>query len=86
MSCVNIVLFKVKVRANVNASEPFNPDCKAMGNYVSNLAHTYSFIIFAKIVHIWMIVIFARRNERLSFPLFKNVHKTDSGNVHVTQK
>ena len=30
---------------------------KALGNYVSNLAHTHSFIIFAKIVHLWMIVI-----------------------------
>ncbi len=29
---------------------------KALGNYVSNLAHIYSFIIFAKIVHIWIIV------------------------------
>ena len=30
---------------------------KVLGNYVSNLAHTYSLIIFAKIVYIWMIFI-----------------------------
>ena len=29
---------------------------KALGNYVSNLAHTYFLIIFAKIVNIWTIV------------------------------
>ena len=49
---------------------------KALGNYVSNLAHTYSFIIFAKIVHIW---------QKTHIPLFKNPPKMDSGNVHVAQ-
>ena len=44
---------------------------KALGNYVSNLAHTYSFIIFAKIIHTWMI---------------QKSPKMDSGNVHVAQK
>ncbi len=34
------------------------PFCgKALGNNLSNLAHTYFFIIFTKIVHVWAIVI-----------------------------
>ena len=32
-------------------------EIKALGNYVSNLAHTYFLIIFAKIVNLWTIVI-----------------------------
>ena len=32
-------------------------NAKALGNYVSNLAHAYLFIIFASIVNIWAIVI-----------------------------
>ena len=31
--------------------------CKALGNNVSNLAHTYFLIVFTKMVHTWAKVI-----------------------------
>ena len=43
---------------------------KALGNYVSNLAHTSSFIIFAKIVHLWMIVMSPKNGAYFRVPSY----------------